>query len=303
MKAIVVAVLNIVLPKPNHSPLMYKKLWLETYKKKQFPKIHGDNHGMIGSAIVSEDENLEDEFLISGDLYKFTRIEMDGQWLNMLTGKAAEKEEVSNTVRIPKELMPNFKEFPYIFDAKNHRLIFISVVNSKTKLTPLLAKRIVDLCLNTSENINQFGRVEITIEPTKEALKSILSISRLKDFEIIITPPNALSDTERDILEFCNRTNTTKYERKQESSHADGLKLDDETKSLAQVAQSNGEVRGSGYDEHNEPVAYSTVDHPMLEKIPYNEKTTSQKFVLRSYLSSLLGKILLKDDAHESEQK
>ena len=116
-----------------------------------------------------------------------------------------------------------------------------------------------------------FGEVDINIESSKEAIKIILDTFRLTKLSIKYSRPNAddvTKEADRLIKRF-NRQNIRKVSTEYSSTDPEGIKADEETKALMDVALTNGYVNSQGYDVDGKKEIHSTKDHPVIIPLVY----------------------------------
>jgi Domain of unknown function (DUF4747) len=298
MKTITVATLNITLPAP-HKPQRYAELWLDAARSISAVKLRGDTGGLIGSAHTYKQGEISK--YIYGDLYKFVNIDFAGKWLDLSTGQAAPPDAVDRQVRIPENLRPNLRFLPYVLFPKFHRIVFISYADQSNAISPGMAKSLVERCLTRSELIDKYGKVEVTVEPDRETLGRIFALPKLTQFRIEVSPPNALADIERKLFKMMDEQNADKFVQQLDSHDPRGLLLSNEIKQIAEVAQSNGAVFASGVNEQNRLVHVSTTDHPLLEKVTYNPKTTTPAESLIQKAQEIVQGLVARDQGNAEE--
>lgn len=292
MRTIVIAALNVVLPEP-HRAEKYRELWMKAFEMKIPVKLRADTGGVIGSANTGDEQKGRP---IWGDLYKFVNIEMDGRWLDIRTRKAANKDTVARQVQIPPNLHPNMRSVPYVFFPSTHRLIFVSRLDSKNAISPGMARTLVIETFRHGDLVKDFGLPEVTIEPDRETLKRIFDLPRLKRLYIEVTPPNALGDIERKLFERLNGMNAGRMSQTLSSAHPEGLRVDQDTKNLAEVAKSNGFVEGKGEDARGRTRDLSTLDHPHTEKHEVDPKIQVPRDVLMAEAPRISAKLSQRDE-------
>ena len=291
MRTISIAALNIVLPGPHH-PNKYGAFWSDAAKRRSPVKVRGDTGGMIGSA-----QNGPGGEYIWGDLFKFVNIDLAGPWLDIATREAAPPEDVGRKVVIPETYRPNLRALPYVFFPSSHRLFFISSLDLKHKLSPGMAKRMIEEILLAPALVAEFGAVTVTVEPDRETLRKIFALPVLKKISMVVSPPNALGDVERELLRYMAEQHATKYTQELTSNHPQGLELTPHTMQVAKAAQSNGYVSASGVNDEGITVKLSTVDHPQEEKVLYNTNVTTPSDVLHETAKEMLIDILGREPA------
>jgi hypothetical protein len=291
-KTLTVAALNIVLPAP-HDPDKYAKLWLQATKIRKTVKLRGDSGGLIGTARTYHGTKLQP--YIYGELYKYADIDMTGKWLDLSTGQAAESEAVDREVQIPENLKPNLKILPYVFYPNTHRLVFVSSLDAKNNLSPGMAKSLVEQCLRQEGLLSIFGKAEITVEPDRDTLKRIFAMPRIKKFHFEVKPPNALADIERQLFNKMAEQNAQVFIQELATKDPMGLKLDNETKDLARVAQSNGFASATVVNEQDRVEVFSTTDQPFKKKIIYNQDVTIPREVLIQHGEEIVANLVIRD--------
>lgn len=288
LRSVTVTVLNIVLP-PPHRTANYAHLWLRAFGRQVPVKLRGDVGGMIGSANVYKGDASK---YIWGDLYKFVNIDLDGKWLDLATREAAPPEEVGRQVRIPETFRPNLRILPYVFLPQYHRLLFVSDLDQKNKLSPNMGKSLVERLLGNPELLQDFGEPIVTVEPERETLKTIFSLPVIKHLYIEVSPPNAMGDIERNVLQWMEDQNATSFSQELNSKRPDGLSISKPIQQVAAVAQSNGMVAARGVNDEGSTVTLSTRDHPYQEKIQYNANLTTAGDALAERAEELINNLV-----------
>ena len=267
-KSIVLSVLNITLH--EHDTDKYIKL-LQFIRRNQIKvRYHGDRHAMIGHL----GRPKEDKEYLTGQILTFVELDPADQWLNTQTNKPAEDEDLES-IQIPEHLKPGMRMYNFAFFPKKHRLVFESRSAEGFSLGPESARRIFEFFQKSQRVMSTFGPGEVTIEPSREALSKVLGIAQLKSLSIFITRPNPDDNqtTEEIVKERLERQNLKSLEENLKAESGKSIEPDEETVSLAQVAESNGYVNGSGKDDQGAPINESTKDHPMKERTKYDPQT------------------------------
>jgi hypothetical protein len=285
-KTIEISALNIVLPAPHRSE-RYRELWMRAFELNTAVALRSDIGGMIGSAKVDDGRGQP----IWGDLYKFVNIEMDGRWLDLSTRRRASQEDVARQVRIPPAYRPNMRSVPYFFVPTKHRLIFISHLDVKNALRPNMAQALIERTLHHGAIVDEFGKAEVTVEPDHETLRRIFAMPRLKYLHIEVVPPNALDRLERRVYQRMANLKANRLVEELQSSHPEGLQLDDATKNLATVAESNGVVNARGENANGKVEHLSTKDHPLSEKVTFDPDITPPREVLAAEAPNIVARI------------
>lgn len=287
MRTITISALNIVMPAP-HNAQRYIELFQRAYKRKHPVRLRGDFAGMIGSCRVEEAEGGS---IISGELYKFFDLKLDGQWYNTLEQKAAEEAELAE-IHIPENLKPHFQTFPFVFFPNKHRLFFITK-DQHDNFSSGQAQKLLSSVFEDLRLVREYGEIEVTVEPSTETLERIFSMPRLKRITIEVTPPNPddHDDAEIRLFEKMGILNADRQIIEFSSKKHNGLNLTDDVKILAGIGSSNGVVSGRGEDDEGHTVELSTAEHPLQEKIEFDSATQSRTEAMLTKARELLIRI------------
>jgi hypothetical protein len=167
-------------------------------------------------------------------------------------------------------------------------LLFFETLNIKGEyFSPADVARSLSLLFAARSVVEDFGRVDITIIPTPNAVEGILSLRGLSKLSIRLNAPNPddFASDEAQYAEMLHRNNARTWdtillkERKAES-----LTPDEEIRRMALVASRNGHVEGNGIDSKGNPVVESTRRQPLRTRFPLNDLSTSPLDALLSYL-------------------
>ncbi|WP_113905672.1 DUF4747 family protein [Aliidiomarina celeris] len=266
-----------------HSPIKYVELFKEVKNLRNIQHIHSDKYGMLTS-VNYLDKKKGETSPITGDLYRFTNIKVDGQWFNIDTYDKAEEEELGE-VKIPKNLKPNSSRFSYLFFPEDH-LLFYECYYDGNKLGPTNATKLVDRLFNQQEINDKYGKIEVTHVPCVDALSKALGMKKLEKLDLHITRPNPddQSDAERKFLKRMNKLKVAEQKQEYKAIPGESIELDEELKTLTNIAAKNGEVSAKGKDELSKPVFYSTSKHPWIDKLYYDPNVESpfDMFVLKA---------------------
>ena len=272
MRQFRVAVLNIVMPLP-HSPGRYVELLQAAYRQRRIVSLRGDYAGMLG-ALDTQGE------VISGQFYKFFNLNVDSSWFNLSNQQEAEPGDLAQ-IRVPPHLKPHHLAISFVFVPQRHRLIFVTR-DGHESLSSGMAKSLLDSLFSDVELTQLFGEIEITIEPSREQLRRIFAMPRLKKLSIEVSPPNPddLDEAERDVLDRMSEERAQRMSVELMSKHPRGLQPDEKHKLLAKVAQSNGKVSGHGEDETGNVITLSTADHPLIKVVTYDPNIQTRNHAL-----------------------
>ncbi len=207
-----------------------------------------------------------------GYFVKFTKIDMNGDWVDTSSGKPAPADTVKAKVDIDPTLSPNASWHPFYFNPSNHIFVFAVTVpknlaqgKQPKSLTPRLVEKYFTGVLDHLQKTGLYSRrVSITIIPDEQTLTRILNADKIRRLSIVIKKPNHTDeDWEEQMEEQMEEENVTHYEEIRSSPT--GIIPSEKTKAIAKVAVKNGHVEASIL-EGKKLSKVSTTEHPMLEK-------------------------------------
>lgn len=265
-----------------HTPELYVKMFQDIFARKYVGKIRGADSGMIGSF---RDDLYDKQGIYYGYIYKFLNIDPNEKWLNLTDFETIDPQETGE-LPVPPNLKPNLKQIGYIFYPAKHRILFDS-----TSISPNSMLSLFNRLFNTPEIENEFGRVDMNVEATQEAIEKIIKIPKLTRLNINFTRPN---NDDMDGLEGAVRArienqNIKRFRQESSTNDEEGMLPDEETVALMNVARSNGSVYAIGYDGE-EKKEYSTKDHPIKERIKYDPELASETNTMVSFGIDLIKK-------------
>lgn len=280
--------INAVMPAP-HTPERYIELLVEAEKQEINVELRGDWVGRIGN--IRREEGPSGDEIVRGDFYKYVDLDTTKEWFNVQKQKPAEEKELK-TINIPEHLKPHFQHLPFIFFPKKHRFIVVTK-DGEDSISHNQIAAILKVTFTASDLIGKYGRVEVIIEPSREALEAIFSAPRLRGLEInIATPPNPddFEEFERELFDDMDIQNMKEYNIGLKEKDGRGLIPSKRTKALAKVAQSNGDVTGR-VGERGSTKKVSTSDHPLVEKSQYDPDAELRGEIVLSKAMEMLGKL------------
>lgn len=271
MRRITFSALNIVLP-PPHKAERYVALFERVYGLAKKATMRGDWVGLIGDLKVEDDSQRGT--VVHGEFYKYVELDKTRAWYNVVSRKPAENKDIDRIV-IPDDLKPHFQFLPFVFFVQGHRLVCVTRDGQDT-LSVRQVAAILEQLFRGEEVEKEFGRVEITIEPSLETLGEILTLPKLRKLELDITPPNPddFADFERDLFEELDQQNAGSLRFELTAAGGETLVPNEKTKKLAMVAQSNGKVVGIG-GGRGKTRMLSTTQHPFEVVGSYDPTTQS----------------------------
>lgn len=263
MKKIRLVSLNITIQ--PHTPEKYIGLLRKAFQLKRPVKLRGSDYGMIGSCKYNSKSEM-----ITGDIYKFLSIDLSKPWFNSEKLQKAEDEDLEE-LNIPAKLKPNLETFRYIFYPKGHH-VFVETYSDGNTIGPQQLKRLFTSLFTDQDIVTAYGEVDVTIEPNAETVEEIFNIPSLSRLTIRVTRPNPddLEDLEEEIWRRMDEEHISKEERILTGIRGQSIEPSEATRQLAEVAASNGYVKGHGIGIDGSVVEISTVSHPFIAETTYD---------------------------------
>lgn len=243
--------------------------------------VHG---GMIGSLYGTATETPKE---LTGEFYRFLKLDPDEPWFNAQTKEAASPDDLE-AISIPQHLLPHLQRIPFLFKPSTHRLYLVAR-DRKDNLSAGTAKQLLEGVFTPLVAEGLFPPVEITVEPEKDALDEILGLKSLEHITIELVPPNPDDgdEIEKNWKERLKRQNVRKQTVQLDSERNQSIKPDADTVALARVAASNGKVTASGHDAAGLKQELSTVDKPLRERVLHDPNVETLFDALRRTADSL----------------
>jgi len=245
-----------------HSPEDYVKL-LERGLHVDVP-MGGDRRARIGTLSAIGADPLDG---IQGNIYRYTKIDMNSPWLNTESGKEVDPLNIHELVDIPDNLRPNLSTIWYNFYPRSHRLVFETERNDPhtgkpVSFSPSTAQLFFQKVFNTLKT--DFDTIRVTVVQDHETLETIFSLPYLRKLEIKIERPNPTDGRFAQMMaRQLEKENVHDFEQIMVSKSADGLKPTKRTKGVAKVATTDGYVYAEGNDEEGEKVTLKTTLKPV----------------------------------------
>ena len=167
-----------------------------------------------------------------------------------------------------RELGFNGKTFRFVLDTNEHRVSIATVNEVGHKLAPTRALSIFEKLLSPEVLGKDAEEVAVSIVPSDDALKRVLSIKRLDRVEIQIRRPNA-DDVTQETHEVLAELRAQNAKRQEvvliRAAHTESLELSETNQKYARVAASgDGYVKSQGRNSAGEPEKRSTREYPKL---------------------------------------
>lgn len=277
-RTIKISALNIAMHNP-HSPQKYVSLFKDAKKLNYLVRL-GSLHGaMLGSLYGGRGEGAVRE--LSGEIYRFVKLDPSEPWFNVETREAATEDEVER-IRIPSHLLPHLQRIEFIFRPDVHELWFVSQ-DRKDRLGPQAAAKFFQSLFDRTVQIGNYPEVEVTALPDADTLDEMLSLPTLEKITIELKRPNAddAAGEEAKWLRKLERQKAQKQITQLIAIPGDSIAPDNETRSLASVASRNGNVTVIGRDAAGMRVEESTREKPLVIPEHVNSEVETSMDVLR----------------------
>ncbi|CAM3685916.1 MULTISPECIES: DUF4747 family protein [Pseudoalteromonas] len=261
--------LNITIDK--HLPTEYKKLFESAFALKKQVNIRGTTWGLLCAQSKVKDIKA-DVPAISGDIFKFTQIREDADWLNLNTNDFATDADLAE-INLPENLKPNSTRFTYFFFPESHTLVYEAYYKGN-ELTPNTAVDFFKKLLNSAELQEDFGEVNVIHFPEKEAVQKALQLMHKRTIHMIINNPNAFGEIEKRYLKKAEKRQIAKVETKITAKTGESIQVDQELRNEAKIAANNGSLVVKGYDGKGTPRIISTKDMPFIKHDYFDIKNT-----------------------------
>lgn len=255
---------------PHSKKDIYISLFEDIYNLDRAVRVHGDRYAWM-SHLWSNTSSRGKKFL-TGNIATFTRIDVDGSWIDMSTREAADEKRLKAVKAAVDGVQPNYHEFRFYFDPTSHQIV-VEENDGKKSLSPSMSERFFREVCAASFIQETYGEVEVHVVPEKEAVSRIISSKYLRSIKIHITRPNpdSLAELEKELLDQLEDIGARTSEINYSAARGKTLRLDERTKRIARVARKNGFVEGNVGGEK-----LSTKDHPMIKVMQYEQKSQSQ---------------------------
>lgn len=260
-RRITLAALNIALHAP-HPTDRYIELIQKAFRRRSIIRM-GSLHGaMLGT--LSRPHGQGRDLYLSGDFYRFVKLDAAEPWFNSETKEPATEDEIE-AIKIPGHLLPHLQRIPFVFNARRHQLWYVAKDQKNSFGPPIAAKFLESILQSTAQHFD-FPEVSVTAVPESSSVDDILGLPGLEYLRIELVRPNPDDGetAEARWLRKLEEQKTTKA--KLELFHAKNavVEPDQETREMAEVAATNGSVYGRGRTADGLPVEDSTKARPML---------------------------------------
>ena len=275
--------LNVAMHTP-HSQERYVDLFKAAYELKSLI-AQGELHGLLLGSLY-DTETWTKNKVISGEIYRFVKVDANEPWFNTRTLKQATDQDVK-AISIPPHLLAHLQRIPFIFSPSQHRLWFVAR-DRKNSLGALAAERFIQQLLDLAVAVKDYPIISVTALPDTETLKKLLSMHQLQRLIIEVKRPNpddAASAVKR-AMERLENMNAKKLTEELIAVDGKSIKPDKETRELAVIASENGKVTGIGKTADGLPSRESTAEKPMRIFSKINDAVESAFDILKRQISN-----------------
>ena len=289
LKKITVGVINVTIH--PHTKELYIKLLKQAQIVGAVP-IRASDAGML-CHVSEKNERVKSKSikLVTGEIYKFTNIEIDGEWFHMTKEAMADEKELQH-IEIPDEMKPNASKFSFCFYPEKHLLFYEGYYKGKN-FSPYIALRFFENLFNSKQIKGEFGQVEVTHIPDSQKVNEIIGAKHKKLLKLKFTRPNpdSLSEAERKFLRTMNDRNVAKIEQEYKSIEGQDIEMDQELTQLSRIAARNGELLTKIVDHDGHPAELSTKSYPLIIKEYFDSDKTIQEYKFKLVVNSLISTV------------
>ncbi len=270
--------LNVAMHEP-HSPGGYVDLLTRAYHLKHIFKRGRSDGYQLGALYGARDALKNNE--LSGEIYRFTRIDPGASWFNADKKEPAQEDEMKLVAAIPSHLHPNLDRINFIFRPESHRFWYISK-DRHINMGPGVAQRFLQDLFDMTCRKHNLPKVNVTVTPDKKAVEEVFSIHRITRLTMVFNRPNDDgSEMEKRIKDKMRRNNANRAVEAYTSSENEGLTPDEDLRKTATASANNGHVIARGYDASGLPREESTKARPAKYPAIVESQLTSTYDVLR----------------------
>lgn len=265
-----------------HSPEIYQRLFKTALQDSTTVSYLGDRVARIGAADVEGD-------VIVGALWLYTLIDSDKPMLNVHSRRAMTEREVKSISFDWSAVGFNYKEVGYAFDIKSHRLCF-----NIGDIAPRSLVNILSAIFQTIRQNIQLDSVAVSLEQTSEGLDTVMAL-HLQELRIYFARPNPddLDDFQEEFEAALAKQNAASEETILKAVNGQRLKISRENEIKAQVALSNGTVKGIGLEEGGKRIVTRSTESSPVDKVAeFNPNEETFLNFLSREVKSLSGRVL-----------
>jgi len=270
-RSVALSALNIVTH--PHTSSGYVDLFADARKLKQSVKIWGDTHGMLWSWFDLE----EDGEIYTGEVFTYSEIDMDQDWLDLAKGEAATAKQRAE-ITIPEHLKPQFKQIRFAFFPASHLWVFCEENAPDGSLGVSRMKIFLERLLNDRALLEgrKFTRVDVRLVQSKETIEQIFEEIEVKTLEILVLKPNddSAGKAHQTVEEELEDENVSSYFIKKKAEPGQAIKPNESTIRYMDEAANNGYVEATGPDvKTGQKRTINTQAHPLVQRFEYDSRT------------------------------
>lgn len=260
-----------------HPPGIYPRLLKDAFALKRPIQCRGDQH------LVMRPFHDAGDGVLVGSVARFTEIDSELAWFNSETLDVADEENVKS-IKIPEGMHPNYVPIFFAFFERSHLFVF-ETKGKDVSISPNMVDKFLKGLFGQPEIVKTYGQVDVNIVADVSKLDQILGSKAIRKLTIKIRRPNPDTlNVHRDkVMKRLGANNAIGFEQTLIPPMSEALTPDDETKLLARVALTDGEVTAIvGDGDGGRVVPRSTAAHPLVEPHAYDpDALTEQQGFLR----------------------
>lgn len=173
-RTVVVSAMNIAMHRP-HSRERYVELFSSAYDVHKL-YAQGEIHGLILGSLYGIGDAVQTNEL-SGEIYRFVKVDANEPWFNTVTRKQATEKEVQQ-ISIPRHLLAHMQKILFIFFPREHELWYVSKDKSGV-LAPGIVEKYLQTLFDHVVADQQFPQVDVTALPDEDALEEVFNVPGL----------------------------------------------------------------------------------------------------------------------------
>lgn len=271
-----------------HSPEKYVELFRMARKNSENINLRGDSYATLSFFYpYKKGQSANEPF--EGEVLKFTDIDVEGDWFNIVKKDVASDEEKGKIV-IPENLKPNVARFSFVFLPASHLLVY-EMQDKSRNLTPRQMSLFITGVFSNEKIIKKFGKINVTILTEPESVQRMLALKGITCINMVTRRPNPddLASAESIMQKRFKRIGVIEEDKTYKSERGQEIKPDVELKQDALIASRNGEVSIRRVNEFGLVEVHASSDAPLQRVEPYDPDVTSVTDLLLLRAKSLAG--------------
>ncbi|HBW8555942.1 TPA: DUF4747 family protein, partial [Klebsiella pneumoniae] len=270
------------------SPEKYVELFRMARKNSENINLRGDSYATLSFFYpYKKGQSANEPF--EGEVLKFTDIDVEGDWFNIVKKDVASDEEKGKIV-IPENLKPNVARFSFVFLPASHLLVY-EMQDKSRNLTPRQMSLFITGIFSNEKIIKKFGKINVTILTEPESVQRMLALKGITCINMVTRRPNPddLASAESIMQKRFKRIGVIEEDKTYKSERGQEIKPDVELKQDALIASRNGEVSIRRVNEFGLVEVHASSDAPLQRVEPYDPDVTSVTDLLLLRAKSLAG--------------